>query len=520
MVSLPPTFSVGSFSSGQSVRDAFASYRRSQYFVAGSQVTGASDAETFSDEDFEEGDEETGPFDAEDITPPVQGDDLDHFGWEAEDDNSDRQAANFAQPPRPSRQRGPQFITPRNLRHPRETTPLLRKAISFSTPQHPSRLSTPAVAEGPTKVVSQDPAMDLVQHPHSQYRRFSGSSAKSVKYNYGGKSTFGQTLFNSIAILLGVGMLSEPLAFAYSGWVTGTILIIGYGFVSCYTAKILARIILADPRLRSYADIGRKAFGQSSMLFISVLFCLELFSCYSCHFICRHPAFLVAQLFYDNIQTMEPRDFSGHTVVPSLAKDMIDPTQFDRMINWAFFAATLMYTLIGYAGYLMFGNSVSEEISMDLAKTLGYNPILNQLALWMLVISPLSKFALATQPLNATIEILLGIDIPLSAPEDMVSKSNGLTVAPRGSHVTLKRIYAISQRLTMTFLSVMVSILLPDFGAMMAFLGAFAAFLLCIIGPISAKVALAGRCNLTDGILLTVGVAMAIWGTAAAFLEA
>lgn len=28
--------------------------------------------------------------------------------------------------------------------------------------------------------------------------------------------------------------------------------------------------------------------------------------------------------------------FSGHVVIPSLATDMADPSQFDKMINWAF----------------------------------------------------------------------------------------------------------------------------------------------------------------------------------------
>ncbi len=69
--------------------------------------------------------------------------------------------------------------------------------------------------------------------------------------------------------------------------------------------------------------------------------------------------------------------------------------------------ATLIYGLIGYAGYIMFGISVSEEvsigrhcsraidptystqISMDLLRTPGYNPALNQACLWMLVISPM-----------------------------------------------------------------------------------------------------------------------------------
>jgi vesicular inhibitory amino acid transporter len=35
--------------------------------------------------------------------------------------------------------------------------------------------------------------------------------------------------------LVGVGILSEPLAFASAGWLLGTILIIFYGALSCYT---------------------------------------------------------------------------------------------------------------------------------------------------------------------------------------------------------------------------------------------------------------------------------------------
>ena len=42
-------------------------------------------------------------------------------------------------------------------------------------------------------------------------------------------------MFNAIAILLGIGMLSEPLAFAYAGWTGGMLLIIFYGYITCYT---------------------------------------------------------------------------------------------------------------------------------------------------------------------------------------------------------------------------------------------------------------------------------------------
>jgi len=47
--------------------------------------------------------------------------------------------------------------------------------------------------------------------------------------------------------------------------------------VTC-SAKILARIIIADPTIRTYADIGRKAFGSYSTHIVSLVFCLELFT--------------------------------------------------------------------------------------------------------------------------------------------------------------------------------------------------------------------------------------------------
>lgn len=44
---------------------------------------------------------------------------------------------------------------------------------------------------------------------------------------------------------------------------------------------------------------------------------------------------------------------------------MIDPTQFDKMITQAFIVATSLYGIIGVAGYTMFGNAVSEEVSIS-----------------------------------------------------------------------------------------------------------------------------------------------------------
>ena len=56
-----------------------------------------------------------------------------------------------------------------------------------------------------------------------------------------------------------------------------------------FSAKLLAHEILDDHRLRSYADIGRKAFGPKSSLLTNILFCLELFSLRYIHmYLFRH----------------------------------------------------------------------------------------------------------------------------------------------------------------------------------------------------------------------------------------
>ncbi|KAL5641605.1 hypothetical protein ACGC1H_001921 [Rhizoctonia solani] len=428
-------------------------------------------------------------------------------------------------------------------------------------------------------------------------RRLSLNRRKSISRPPRGSSSYGQTLFNAIAILLGVGMLSEPLAFAYAGWIGGFMLITFYGFLTCYTAKILARIILSDGRLRTYADIGQKAFGPRSNAFTSSLFCLELFSLsvvlvvlfsdsmhavapqFSSHeykvlglivllpsiFLPLHllsfasllgilaTVFIIVVIFIDGFSKPQapgslweaaPTDlapnwaalpvsfglfmagFAGHAVIPSLARDMAEPERFDSMINWAFFVATLIYGVVGAGGYVMFGRGVSDEVSVDLMKIPEYNQTLNKIAVWMLVISPLTKFALCTRPLNVTIEIMLGIDqchVPAHLPEQPPSPSHKQQayIDPIPSHHAREqrnKVLRAVERISLALAVVAVAILFPEFGVVMAFLGAFSAFMLCVIGPICAKAALNKKLEVLDAGLLVVAIAMAGAGTWVAFV--
>ena len=54
--------------------------------------------------------------------------------------------------------------------------------------------------------------------------------------------------------------------------------------------------------------------------------------------------------------------FGGHAVVPSLARDMRHPHHFDKVINKAFAIAAGVSFVAGAAGYLMIGNTVSDEV--------------------------------------------------------------------------------------------------------------------------------------------------------------
>ena len=75
-------------------------------------------------------------------------------------------------------------------------------------------------------------------------------------------------------------------------------------------------------------------------------------------------------------------------------------------------------------------------------------------------------------------------------------------------------------RVGLVLLAVTVSILVPDFGSTMAILGSFSAFLLCVIGPVAAKMAIEGRRSVQDVIFFATAICMAAWGTAIAVSSA
>ena len=91
-----------------------------------------------------------------------------------------------------------------------------------------------------------------------------------------GQSTLPQTIFNSVNVLVGVGLLTLPLALKYSGWIIGMVFLAWSAVVTSYTAKLLAKCLDVDSSLITFADLAYVSFGNKARIAVSILFSLEL----------------------------------------------------------------------------------------------------------------------------------------------------------------------------------------------------------------------------------------------------
>lgn len=91
-----------------------------------------------------------------------------------------------------------------------------------------------------------------------------------------GQSTAPQTIFNSINVLIGIGLFALPLGLKHAGWIPGITLLVVLAASTFCTAELLSRCLDTDPTMISYADLGYAAFGSNGRTLISFLFTLDL----------------------------------------------------------------------------------------------------------------------------------------------------------------------------------------------------------------------------------------------------
>ncbi|KAJ5885678.1 hypothetical protein N7504_011514 [Penicillium tannophilum] len=442
--------------------------------------------------------------------------------------------------------------------------------------------------------VSESTRRHAIQFHREQLARVDGAGAvdreplllKHVEHEDGtheeiviGQSTVPQTVFNSVNVLIGIGLLSLPLAMKYAGWLLGLLFLVYSAITTAYTAKILAKCLDVDRSLVTYADLAYISFGQNARLVTSFLFCLELLgacvalvvlfadslyalvpglSIFQWKMVCglvliplnflplrflsvtsilgiisctsivilicvdglikpdapgslQQPASTF--LFPENWATL-PLSFGlimspwgGHGVFPNIYRDMRHPKKYGKSL-WATYLFTgSLDCSMAIIGWLMFGDIVRDEVTANILSEDAYPRALSVCIIIFVSIIPLSKVPLNARPLVATFEVICGVGVGATS-----TRREGVQDLIRA----LVRVFTVA-------LIVVLSVIFPAFDRIMAFLGSFLCFSICIIFPLAFYLKIFGkeisrRERILDWFLLITSTILAAVGTVWVFL--
>ncbi|XP_040379114.1 amino acid transporter AVT1I-like [Oryza brachyantha] len=115
--------------------------------------------------------------------------------------------------------------------------------------------------------------------------------------------------------------------------------------------------------------------------------------------------------------------FSGHAVFPMIYTGMKDRRRFPMVLLICFAVSTLSYGFMGVVGYLMYGDSLMSQVTLNLPS----GKASSKVAIYTTLVNPLTKYALVVAPVAEAVEAALGGDVPKSRPLRMLVRT-GLVV--------------------------------------------------------------------------------------------
>ncbi|TDZ28783.1 Vacuolar amino acid transporter 1 [Colletotrichum spinosum] len=379
-----------------------------------------------------------------------------------------------------------------------------------------------------------------------------------------GQSTLPQTIFNSINVLIGVGLLSLPMGIKYAGWICGMVILAGSAAVTAYTAKLLAKCMDLDASLITFSDLAYISYGRNARIATSILFTMELLAAcvalivlFADSLVLLFPGFLGVNMWKIicsvaliplNFLPLRLLSFTSvigivccFSIVLILVVDgLIKPTTPGSLIepaatyllpsNWgtlplsfgllmspwgghSVFPNYLLDAFTAVVGLLMYGDGVMDEITANILQTSGYPRALNFLLCIFIAIIPLTKIPLNARPIISTLEVLTGIH------QHAVADSQAMV----GRSATFRGIMKVVIRIVTIFLFLVISIVFPAFDSIMAFMGSALCFTICVLLPLAFYVKLfskeiSARERLLCYILMTISTILSVVGTIWAFL--
>jgi len=187
--------------------------------------------------------------------------------------------------------------------------------------------------------------------------------------------------------------------------------------------------------------------------------------------------------------------FAGHAVFPSIYDSLEDKKSYPKIINVVYVFCTAIYISMAFLGYLIFVDETKEEITLNLYDVAPDN-FLVRLTVWLIIINPITKFALTLNPLVNIVEGYAGFK-------------------GRQAKILLRTVSCA--------LPCLLAIVLPSFAVICAFVGAFCSFIVSGIFPIMCYLKIYGHSisrpwYMVNVALIVVNTIMCVLGTGAVFV--
>ncbi|XP_056164654.1 amino acid transporter AVT1I-like isoform X2 [Syzygium oleosum] len=145
--------------------------------------------------------------------------------------------------------------------------------------------------------------------------------------------------------------------------------------------------------------------------------------------------------------------YGGHAVFPTLSNSMKDRSQFSKVLLVCFLTCTVTYGSMAVLGYTMYGEHLKSQVTLNLP----VRKMSSKIAIYTTLINPLTKYALIINPIA-------------TALEETCPLRNSRPVS-----ILLRTVIVVS--------TVIMALVIPFFGYVMAFIGSFLSVTMSVLLP-------------------------------------